>query len=696
MYFEFFELKSWGKRSANNRRRFNLRLLKRNKARFKEKKGSMENFKIFIASSLDDLQSERSELVNFIFEMNKKLKKRYGVEIEPVYCEAKDHQYTKERMQDVFNKDLQNSDLAVFMFYHDAGKFTLEEFDVATKAYSQVKAPVIYVFFKKPNEGDEVTSKLVDFKKDLHNTHGHYPENFMHVDTIKLRIILCLQTLLKDLPQVSAENGSLMIGDTEVISLDNVSEFSNNSALQSLRRELEEIERQYSQAKLLYQKNDIPELKQNYEQLKLKREKIAKLIYDLQKNIFEMSLNMCRDSVHGKISSRQKEAYKAFESGDYDGCIAILSQEDLDTDFEVTEKQLAELQIQNASKYISEQTMAIKILQLMVNDPNRHKRIDERFRKILPVAHKYRIKPFVAYYYASFLFTQRRYKESSQLLDDLKRFFIEGNATINPLQLAKLYNLLGSSYYLTGNIEAARDSFCQTRKLGIQIEQDPNVTNTTGSGLGRVYNNLAIMDWLAGETEKAEALFRDAMERFKKMVQIDRIYTADVASIMKSLGFFYTVTDRLAEAEDMLDDALEQYTSCLAFDDEYIINAKIAETYCAQGVLFLKNDRCGKAERQLQKALTKIENLSEIYPGYYDYDLAAVYSGLAEVYSKYGNIPKMQEHLEKARTLLEKLHKETPEVYQKELAWVQDMQNREEISWSDSLVLHRYIVNFFY
>ena len=28
MYFEFYELKSWGKRSANNRRRFNQRLLK--------------------------------------------------------------------------------------------------------------------------------------------------------------------------------------------------------------------------------------------------------------------------------------------------------------------------------------------------------------------------------------------------------------------------------------------------------------------------------------------------------------------------------------------------------------------------------------------------------------------------------------------------------------------------------------------
>ena len=28
MYFEFYELKSWGKRSANNRRRFDQRLLK--------------------------------------------------------------------------------------------------------------------------------------------------------------------------------------------------------------------------------------------------------------------------------------------------------------------------------------------------------------------------------------------------------------------------------------------------------------------------------------------------------------------------------------------------------------------------------------------------------------------------------------------------------------------------------------------
>ena len=33
MYFEFYELKSWGKRSANNRRRFNQRLLEGEVAR---------------------------------------------------------------------------------------------------------------------------------------------------------------------------------------------------------------------------------------------------------------------------------------------------------------------------------------------------------------------------------------------------------------------------------------------------------------------------------------------------------------------------------------------------------------------------------------------------------------------------------------------------------------------------------------
>lgn len=84
----------------------------------------MEKVKIFIASSLEDLKSERSSLVNFIYETNNQIRDKYNIELIPVYCEAEDHRYSLERMQDTFNSQLANSDIAIFMFYHDAGDYT--------------------------------------------------------------------------------------------------------------------------------------------------------------------------------------------------------------------------------------------------------------------------------------------------------------------------------------------------------------------------------------------------------------------------------------------------------------------------------------------------------------------------------------------------------------------------------------------
>ena len=91
------------------------------------------------------------------------------------------------------------------------------------------------------------------------------------------------------------------------------------------------------------------------------------------------------------ITVRQKKAFEAFGNGNYKECITILSETDLDDDFEAMERQLAELQIKNAEKYIAEHTTAIKILHLMTDDPTRHSQIKNRFNKIIPVAKKYRV-----------------------------------------------------------------------------------------------------------------------------------------------------------------------------------------------------------------------------------------------------------------------------------------------------------------
>ncbi|MFT3911944.1 MAG: hypothetical protein QM737_21140 [Ferruginibacter sp.] len=104
---------------------------------------SRTDIKIFIASS-GELKDERDESVLLIAELNKRYK---DLHLEPVLFEfdtpAGNTQF-KERIQDAINPKLEESHIAVILFYSKAGEFTLEELELAIKWNKKV-----FVYFKE-------------------------------------------------------------------------------------------------------------------------------------------------------------------------------------------------------------------------------------------------------------------------------------------------------------------------------------------------------------------------------------------------------------------------------------------------------------------------------------------------------------------------------------------------------------------
>ena len=246
--------------------------------------------KIFIGSSIDELQDERNKLDLFLTKLGKRLCEKYVdrglyINIEPVRCEDVDPAIKGDRKQDEYNDLLRNCDICVFLFFTKAGKYTLEEFDNALDAFrsSGNVAPKIYTFFKRSGE-IEVEHTVTDFMKRLDKDLQHYYSVFDSIDTVKLQLLLHLSILNSDFIAVEFEDGKCYVNGKEEKDVLNASQFANNTVLKELNSELEQIEKEYYALKGKYPCED-EELNKKYRKLAERRQVLIETIEQLKRNI---------------------------------------------------------------------------------------------------------------------------------------------------------------------------------------------------------------------------------------------------------------------------------------------------------------------------------------------------------------------------------------------------------------------------
>ena len=99
----------------------------------------MKTIKIFIASS-EELEDDRNAFGNLVRKLNKTYEKR-GIHLELFEWEDYDAAYNNRRKQDEYNDEVRASDMFLAVFHTKAGKFTIEEFDVATEEFRKKGAP---------------------------------------------------------------------------------------------------------------------------------------------------------------------------------------------------------------------------------------------------------------------------------------------------------------------------------------------------------------------------------------------------------------------------------------------------------------------------------------------------------------------------------------------------------------------------
>ena len=118
----------------------------------------MNNFQIFLASSINEFKEERNEIGDFIRRIQDVLID-YDTKIKLFECEFHDNSIGLGRKQEEYNKEIEKSEIFLMLVGKKVGKYTLEEYNVAI----QSKVPNICVLFQKV----DYDASVREFKKEL-------------------------------------------------------------------------------------------------------------------------------------------------------------------------------------------------------------------------------------------------------------------------------------------------------------------------------------------------------------------------------------------------------------------------------------------------------------------------------------------------------------------------------------------------
>ena len=206
--------------------------------------------KVFLASS-EELKADRNTFGNLIRRLDDIYEKR-GIRIKLFEWEDCDAAYNNSRKQDEYNDEVKASDMFLALFYKKAGRFTLQEFDVATEEFQRTGIkPKPYVYCRDLPEGEQETEELKEFKKRLFEEIGHYWSQYNNEDSLQLHFVMQLQLVENSrLDNLKVENGEVKLDETTIARMEHLRFATDNPDYQRMSLRLQELPLLIEEARL--------------------------------------------------------------------------------------------------------------------------------------------------------------------------------------------------------------------------------------------------------------------------------------------------------------------------------------------------------------------------------------------------------------------------------------------------------------
>ena len=591
----------------------------------------MKKIHILFGTTIVNQKKELEEMLEFIDKCNLSFEYDYSVNL---VC-------------DVLNdySILKYSEMCIFIFFDKSSKKNIEEIDFAYNFFKQNanNKPKIYIYFKKNNDL-KFSDEIVNVMSIVDQTYKHFYSLFDNIDTVKLRILLNLKFQEMDYIELKCSDDSITLNDNSLLNVANIDEYKKNIGLENLKREYELINEEYLEMKPIFSSgffND--EFKNKYIEVTTKRIKILNLIDNLKIDIFNLSLGISNNIVHGNVTMRMNEAIRLFENGDLEGAISILNIDDIEKEFEKIE----ENQRRASIIFIREHLLAIDILIAMYNYPNRFKEIEERFKKVTSVALKFDVELDCLFLEAKYYYNQKEYLLSEELFEKCLKKYEE--ISYDNLIIQRSHRYLGNIYRNTYRYEKALEEYLYVLSLHKDIK-----TYDDKKDLALIYNNLALAYKKLNDLDKAKYYILKSIEIREELIKGSNPPYYDLVMGYNNLGSIYNACGEHKEALEIYQKSLILKNDKLDLTNENNI-ASIALNYNNIAMTYKDLKNYSECEKYYIKALEIKKELFVSNPIQTTESLIIGYKNLGILYIEMDDNYKAEANLMEAIKLVRKM-----------------------------------------
>ena len=510
---------------------------------------------VFLASSTE-LSDDREFFSSFVRRMDKTFQKM-GSHLRPQMWEDLDASWKGHREQDDYNELIRKSQMFLALFYKEAGKFTIEEFDVANEKFNQTKqTPKIYVYKKALQKGEQIDTELEDFQKRLEDM-GLYWTTYSSQDSLHLHF---LQQLLivyaAGLSNLKVEDGTVKLWDMDVAKMSNLPFAADNKDYQRISAELSTLPKEIDNTEKYlaehpdndFAQGELQKKKENYIKLK-------KTFVDLQKALFKTSQRIATMQ-RENLSDKLRRATEAFESGNMERANTLLDEiaheaethhANLEQDRELVHQDIEAFLLQAKTKMaevsipIKERIEEVHAIYVKADQWAKDSALpDDKLDGLLDD-------------YSSFLYDYGKYKEAEQVYLRLISLR-EGTKGEEHPDTATTYNDIGLTYYNQGDYPKALKYYFKALDIYEKVlGKEHPYTATSYNNIGSVYDDQ-------GDYTKALEYYFKALDIREKVQGKEHPSTAasynNIGVVYKSQGDYTMALEYYFKALDIVKNVL--------------------------------------------------------------------------------------------------------------------------------------------
>lgn len=638
----------------------------------------MKTIKIFLASS-EELTDDRNAFGNLVRRLDKIYEQR-GIRIELFEWEDYDAAWSERGKQNEYDDQIKASDMFLALFHTKAGKYTIEEFDVATEEFRKHASPKVYVYCKDLKDGEQETAELKEFKRKLFEEMGHYWSRYYNRDSMQLHFVMQLQLVETNgyVERLKVEDGMVVLDGMPIARMDNLQFAAGNEAYCKMNAELaalpELIEKARSRAEKYPDDEDLlDDLQQKLNRYNSLKEEFAQL----QKALFETARRITIMQQE-RVNDMLRRAIEAFENGNLERANTILD--------EIAQEAEHHIEQLDQQRELIHQDIDVFMLQAKTVMADSSMPIDDRIKKtssIYAKADEWAQKsalPKEKY--------EKLLSDYGFFLDDYAQYHEAIKVRLRLLEIRKevygpdhfntsiCYNNIGTTYHYAGEYTKALEYY----SMAISIFEKVYGVNHPDT-----YNNIGLLYAELGDYEKAlEYLFKALAVR-KKELSKDHPVTAisynNIGTVYynkgdnikameyysKSLSIFesalgtnhpntancYNCIGLVYSVQGNYDKALEYYNKSVSIRERVlgVNHPTTAVSYNNIGAVYYQMKKYNNALEYYHKALS----IQEKNPGLNHPETANTFNNIAYVYSDEGAYEEALSYHLKSLSIREKV-----------------------------------------